>query len=157
MIKPELRNYLAIALLGTALLSQPSCSLAAGPSPLSSHIAPGKWALSYQRTGELKPLFYKHKESGTSSTCIKLDPRQHILDWVASKGCRVDHESLLTDRYRLSGQCRLKWLPGHPVPVDVDLIFGDAKSFTLDIRTRQDALLSFQERTLATFSGQCAD
>lgn len=147
---------LAISLLATSLLSQPSSSMAASINNLSNKIAAGKWELTYRRTGEFKPLFYKHKESGSSSTCIEGDPRQHILDWVSRKGCRVDREQLLADRYRLSGECRLKWMKGHPVPVDVDLIFGDRNAFVLDIRTRDDPLLSFQEHTRARYGGNCA-
>jgi len=134
----------------------PPLAQAAQFSPLAQRITTGKWDLAYQRSGEFKPLFYKHKESGSSSACIRGDPRQHILDWVSSKGCQVDQEQMLADRYRLSGQCKLKWIPGHPVAVVVDIIFGDAKRFTLDIRTQKDPLLEFREQTRATFSGQCS-
>jgi hypothetical protein len=151
----NLRRLLAISLLATGVLSQPSSSTAAGANNLAHKIAAGKWELTYRRTGEFKPLFYKHKESGSSSTCIDGDPRQHILDWVSSKGCRVDREQLLADRYRLSGECRLKWMQGHPVPVDVDLIFGDRNAFVLDIRTRDAPLLSFREHTRARYAGGC--
>ena len=155
MHRPDSSKILAIVVLATALLFQPFSSMAASISNLSNMIAAGQWELNYHRTGEFKPLFYKHKESGSSSTCIAGDPRKHILDWVSSKGCRVDSEQLLADRYRLSGECRLKWMKGHPVPVDVDLIFGDRNSFVLDIRTRDDPFLSYQERTSATHGGNC--
>lgn len=155
MHRHDLRKPLAIALLATTLLFPSLNGTAASINNLSSRIAAGKWDLAYNRTGVFKPLFYKHKESGSSSACIADDPRKHILDWVSSKGCRIDREQLLPDRYRISGECRLKWMKGHPVPVDVDLIFGDRKSFVLDIRTRDDPLLSYQERTRATYNGNC--
>jgi hypothetical protein len=63
-------------------------------SPLARHIPPGKWGLAYQRSGEFKPLFYKHRESGSSYACIQGDPRDYILDWVSGKGCRVDRETV---------------------------------------------------------------
>jgi len=146
----------ALALLWTALLAMPPLAQTAQISPLAQRISPGQWNLSYQRSGEFRPLFYKHKESGSSSTCIQSDPRQQILDWVSSKGCQVDQEQMLADRYRLSGQCKLKWMPRHSVPVVVDVIYGDASRFTLDIRTQNDPLLEFREQTLATLSGQCS-
>jgi hypothetical protein len=46
-------------------------------------------------------------------------------------------------------------MPAHAVPVVVDLIFGDENSFKLDIRTEDDPLLEFREKTQATFLGQC--
>jgi hypothetical protein len=152
-LNPLQRIRLALAILATAML--PAMAQAVPSSPLTQRIAAGKWDLAYQRDGIFKPLRYKYNESGNSSTCIKGDPRQHILDWVGSKGCRVDRERLLADRYQFSGECRLKWMKKHPVPVDVDLIFGDARSFRMDIRTRDDALISFHEVTRATYAGRC--
>lgn len=150
------QNLAHILFSAAALVLTTVPSQAAQLSPLAQRISPGQWDLAYQRNGEFKPLFYKHKESGNSSTCIQGDPRQHILDWVGSKGCRVDQERWLADRYRLSGECRLKWMPRHSVPVVVDLIYGDTRNFTLDIRTQADPLLEFQEMTRATFMGQCS-
>lgn len=145
---------LATAVIACLLLGLAPMGVA-NANTFSTLIPAGKWNLAYQRTGEFKPLFYKHNETGNSSTCIKDNPRQQILDWVSRKGCRVDKEVLLADRYRLSGECRLKWWRSHPIPVDVDLIFGDGQSFVMDIRTRNDPVLSFQEHTLATLLGEC--
>jgi hypothetical protein len=58
----------------------PTLAAHAGDIDLSSRIAPGKWALAYHRTGELKPLHLKHSEDGTSYTCIDGDPRTKIID-----------------------------------------------------------------------------
>lgn len=122
---------------------------------LSSRIAPGKWALAYQRIGELKPLHFKHEETGTSYTCIEGDPRAKIVNWIKSKGCTIDKEAMVGDVYRMSGECRLKWWKAAPIPVSVELKPENRKAFTLDIRTEGNSILNFTEHTRATHQGAC--
>lgn len=122
---------------------------------LASKIAPGKWALTYQRTGELKPLHFKHKEEGTSYTCIDRDPRAKIVDWIQSKGCTIHEESLDGEVYRMRGECRLKWWKGTPIPVRVELRPLNRKEFILDIHTEGNTLLGFDEHTQASLQGPC--
>lgn len=141
---------LAIALL--MLLSPP---LAAQDIDLGGKIAPGKWALTYQRLGEFKPLRIKHKENGTSYTCIEGDARDKIVAWIADKGCVIEKESMVDGIYRLDGQCRLKWWKSHAIPVRVELKPESATRFSLDIKTRNDKVLGFTERTTASHQGPC--
>lgn len=144
-------------LLAATLLFACQLSQSAEVGALADRVAQGHWRLDYQRSGEFRPLLYKHAASGSSETCIEGDPRLHILEWVGSKGCRVDQERILPDRYQLSGVCRLKWMKRLAVPVEVELVFGDAKSFVMEIRTPPDAALSFHEITRASLTGACPD
>lgn len=116
----------------------------------------GLWALSAQRAGLLKPLFWRYHEEDTSRTCIRSDPRQHLLDWIARKGCSVASEQVLPDGYAMTGECRLKWLPGRPIPVEVTLTWRGAGRFDMAIRSRENSLLAYTEQTRATFLGPCA-
>ena len=122
---------------------------------LSAHISQGLWEFAYQRTGLFKPLFWKYKEDGRSHTCIHTDPRQHLLDWIARKGCSMSAERALPDGYLLSGECRLKWVPGQPVPVDVRLTWKGERRFDMDIRSREHPILRYAEYTRATLLGPC--
>jgi hypothetical protein len=122
---------------------------------LSARLAPGKWALAYQRIGELKPLHFKHEETGTSYTCIEGDPRAKIVDWIKSKGCTIDKETMDGEVYRMSGECRLKWWKSAPIPVSVELRPENRKAFTLEIRTEGNSILNFTEHTRATHQGAC--
>lgn len=122
---------------------------------LAAHIPPGQWEFTYQRNGSLKILPYKHHEEGMSKTCIGDDPRRHLLDWIGRKGCSIDREALTEDSYVLGGACRLKWLPGDAVPVDVRLRFGDGRQFVIDLQTRDNPSLSYSEHTLAQYLGDC--
>ncbi|MCU0840340.1 MAG: hypothetical protein MUC79_01305 [Thiobacillaceae bacterium] len=141
--------------LAAALLFNCPAGQSAEVGALAERIARGHWRLDYQRSGEFKPLLYKHAASGSSETCIDGDPRQHILNWVRDKGCRVDRESLRPDRYQLSGKCRFKWMKRLAVPVEVELVFGDAQSFVMEIRTPPGAALTFHESTRASLTGAC--
>jgi hypothetical protein len=143
------KRYLYLLPLALALPSH------AGDIDLASRIAPGKWALAYQRVGELKPLHFKHREEGTSYTCIEGDPRTKIVNWIKSKGCTVHNESLDGDVYRMSGECRLKWWHGAPIPVSVELRPENRQAFTLDIQTSGNSILGFTEHTKATLQGAC--
>lgn len=122
---------------------------------LGTKIASGKWAMTYQRIGEFKPLHYKQRENGTSYTCIAGDARDKIVDWIASKGCTIDKETLVGGIYRLEGQCRLKWWKSRAIPVSVELRPESATRFSLNIKTRNNSLLEFTERTTATLQGPC--
>lgn len=130
------------------------------PSPaydgIAAHIPPGRWEFAYRRLGEFKPLHWKHREEGRSSACIEGDAHRYLLDWIARKGCSVNGEREVPGGYLLSGECRLKWLPGQAVPVDVRLSWGSGRGFEMEIRTREGALLDFTEHTLATHLGACA-
>ncbi len=139
-------------LLLTALLTLPAL---AADIDLASRIGPGKWALNYQRVAELKPLHLKHREDGTSYTCIDGDPRIKILDWLKSKGCTVHKESFEDNVYRMSGECQLKWWKGAPIPVSVELRPETRNNFSLDIRTEGNSILSFTEHTKAILQGPC--
>jgi hypothetical protein len=127
----------------------------AAANTLAAHIPQGLWEFAYQRSGRFKPLFWKYKEEGKSDTCIRSDPRLHLLDWIARKGCSVSSERPLPDGYLLSGECRLKWVPGQPVPVDVRLTWRGERRFDMDIRSREHAILSYTESTRATLLGPC--
>lgn len=144
----------AIRFLAT-LLFVSALPLHAQEIDLSSKIASGKWALTYQRTGEFRPLHIKQKENGTSYTCIAGNARQMIVDWVAGKGCTIDREAMVNGVYRLEGQCRLKWWKNHPIPVKVELRPESATRFSLDIKTSKDSVLGFTERTSAILQGPC--
>ncbi len=122
---------------------------------VASHITGGKWDFAYLRIGEFKPLMFKHREEGVSTVCINSDPRRHLINWVTRKGCRVHQETRLDDGYALSGECRLKWWKSHPIPVDVKLAWVDDKTFTMDIRARNDPVLGYIEHTTATLQGDC--
>ncbi|MFN3593517.1 MAG: hypothetical protein ACK4TK_02380 [Thiobacillaceae bacterium] len=115
---------LPLGLTAAALLALGLCGADAQENPatvLAKHIPLGLWALSAQRAGLLKPLFWRYHEEDTSCTCIRSDPRQHLLDWIARKGCSVASEQVLPNGYAMTGACRLKWLPGRPIPVEVTL------------------------------------
>lgn len=152
--QPFRKILAAVCLLGSCVAGSAAGAKAA--SDLSDRIAPGKWALAYDRQGEFKPLMLKKQESGTSSTCIAGNPRQHVLDWLQGKGCRVGDERLLSDRYQLEGECLLKWLPGNPVPMTVEVVFDQTEAFSLLIRSRENTLVAYQETTRATLVGACA-
>lgn len=142
---------IAIALL----LLTSSWPLAAQDIDLSTRIAPGKWALHYQRTGEFKPLRLKQNDHGISYACMDDNPRKQILGWINGIGCAVDHESLVGEVYQLQGQCRLKWWKSRPIPVRVELRPEHGKAFSMTIRTEGDSLLGFVEQTIATHQGDC--
>lgn len=145
-------------LLLTIVLTLPPGSPAAQETTdnsLSAHISQGLWEFAYQRSGKFKPLFWKYKEDGKSDTCIRSDPRRHLLDWIARKGCSIRTEHPLPDGYLLSGECRLKWVPGQTVPVDVRLTWRGERRFDMDIRSREHAVLSYTESTRATLLGPC--
>ncbi len=144
-------------LLVTALPLSPLSSVAqeAAVNTLSARIQQGLWEFAYQRSGKFKPLSWKYKEDGKSETCMGSDPRRHLLDWIARKGCSVNSERPLPDGYLLSGECRLKWVPGQPVPVDVKLTWRGERRFDMEIRSREHALLSYTEYTRATLLGPC--
>lgn len=122
---------------------------------LAEHIPPGLWALHAQRTGLFKPLFWRYREEDTSRTCIGTDPRQHLLDWIARKGCSVHSEQVLLDGYAMSGACKLKWVPGRTIPVEVRLTWRGTGRFDMAIRNRENSLLTYTEHTRATFLGPC--
>ena len=122
---------------------------------LASRVGQGKWALAYHRVGELKPLHLKHREDGTSYTCIKGDPRTKIVTWIKSKGCTIHSESMEDEVYRMSGECVLKWWPGAHIPVSVELKPENMHTFTLDIQTAGNSILGFTEHTKATLQGPC--
>ncbi|MDD3530861.1 MAG: hypothetical protein PHS77_13400 [Gallionellaceae bacterium] len=144
----------ATRLLALALLLCP-LPLAAQEIDLGASIPPGKWAMAYQRTGEFKPLRLKHKENGTSYTCIAGDPRSKIVSWIAGKGCSIERETLADGIYRLEGECRLKWWKSQAVPVRVELRPESATRFSLDIQTLDNNLLGYSEHTEATLQGPC--
>lgn len=141
--------------LAIPLLSLLALPVSAQDIDLSEKVAPGKWALAYQRTGELKPLSLKRKENGTSYTCIDGDARDKIIDWITSKGCSVGKEAMVNDVYRMEGECRLKWWKSRAIPVSVELRPASTKQFSLVIRTLDDSLLGFSERTTASHQGAC--
>lgn len=147
---PALLLFLALTLPPLSALAQET-----GVDSLSAHIPEGLWELAYQRSGRFKPLFWKYQEGGKSDTCIRTDPRRHLLDWIARKGCNISAERPLSDGYLLSGECRLKWVPGQPVPVDVKLTWRGEKRFDMDIRSREHPILSYTESTRATLLGPC--
>jgi len=122
---------------------------------LSAHIPQGLWEFAYQRSGKFSPLLWKYKEDGKSMTCIRSDPRSHLLDWIARKGCSVSSERPLPDGHLLSGECRLKWVLGQPVPVDVKLTWRGESRFDMDIRSHEHAILNYAEHTRATLLGPC--
>ena len=138
----------ALKLCSLALLALCALPLAAQETDPIAKIAPGKWALAYQRSGEFKPLHIKRSEIGTSYTCIDGDARTKIVDWIKSKGCTIDKEAATDAAYRLEGQCRLKWWKSHAIPVSIELRHGTRTQFTLIIRTRDDSLLGFSEFNL---------
>lgn len=142
---------LAVVLLGVASATAQD---QAGDG-LAEHIPQGLWELSARRAGLFKPLLWKYQEEDTSRTCIRTDPRQHLLDWITRKGCSVHSEQVLADGYTLSGSCRLKWLPGRPIPVEVRLTWRGEGRFDLDIRSRENSLLIYTEHTRATRLGPC--
>lgn len=144
----------ATRLLATLLLAVAPVAVAQ-EIDLSGRIASGKWLLTYQREGEIKPLRLKQHENGSSHTCIAGDARTKIIDWVSGKGCTIERESLVNGVYHLDGQCRLKWWKRQPIPVSVDLKPESATRFSLDIRTRDNNLLGFTERTQAVLQGPC--
>ena len=133
----------------------PAVAQEAAVNTLSAHIPQGLWEFAYQRSGKFSPLFWKYKEDGKSMTCIRSDPRGHLLEWIARKGCSVSSERPLPDGYLLSGECRLKWVPGQPVPVDVKLTWRGESRFDMDIRSHEHAILSYAEYTRATLLGPC--
>jgi hypothetical protein len=133
----------------------PALMAQAADIDLASRIGPGKWALAYQRTAELKPLHLKHNDNGTSYTCIDGDPRTKILDWLKNKGCTVHKEAFEDNVYRMSGECTLKWWKGEPIPVSVELRPENRRLFTLDIHTEGNSILGFVEHTKATLQGPC--
>ncbi|MFZ5483939.1 MAG: hypothetical protein ACOZB0_06890 [Pseudomonadota bacterium] len=141
------------ALLALACLS-PLAGLAQDID-LSDRIASGKWTLNYERTAEFKPLKLKNRESGASQTCIAGNARDKIVDWISSKGCRIDKEAWSGGVYRLEGECRLKWWKQHPIPVRVELRPETPTRFKIDIATRDDSVLGYQEHTLAVHQGPC--
>jgi hypothetical protein len=126
-----------------------------GVNALSAHIPQGLWEFAYHRSGRFKPLFWNYHEDGRSETCIRSDPRRHLLDWIARKGCSVSSERALPDGYLLSGECRLKWVPGQPVPVDVRLSWRGETRFDMDIRSREHPVLHYTDHTRATLLGPC--
>lgn len=127
----------------------------AADADLSEHIPQGLWEFDYQRRGLFRPLFWKYREDGKSQTCIHSDPRQHLLAWIARKGCSVSSERPLPDGHLFSGECRLKWVPGQPVPVDVRLTWKGERRFDMDIRSREHPLLKYSEHTRVTRLGPC--
>lgn len=127
----------------------------ANPDGLAEHVAAGKWEFAYERSAVFKPMGYTQRRQGSRNICIAGDPRQHLLDWLDRLGCSISQEDWRADGYRLSGECRLPWMPATPVPVDVRLTWAAGRSFRIDIRTREHALLDFTERTLATHRGDC--
>ncbi|MFA5082383.1 MAG: hypothetical protein WC474_07565 [Hydrogenophilaceae bacterium] len=144
----------AVKLLATLLLLIP-LPLHAQDIDLGALVASGKWAMAYQRVGELKPLHYKKTETGTSYTCIAGNARDKIVDWIASKGCTIEKEAMVKGVYRLDGQCRLKWWKSRPIPVSVELKPQSNRRFSLNIQTRDNGLLGFTEKTSATLVGPC--
>lgn len=122
---------------------------------LAEHIPQGLWALDAQRTGLFKPINWKYREKDTSRTCIRGDPRQHLLNWIARKGCSVYSEQQLPDGYALHGACELKWMPGRPIPVMVRLTWRGIGRFDMDIRSKENSLLTYTEHTRATHLGPC--
>ncbi len=139
-------------LLAAALLAMPA---QAQEADFGDKIATGKWLLTYQRAAEYKPLGLKKKDSGTSLTCMDDDPWEEIVAWVTSKGCSIDSKTLSKGVYRLEGQCRLKWMKRHPVPVSVEMRPETASRFRLDIQSLENDMLDFSEHTVATFQGPC--
>lgn len=139
-------------LLAAALLAMPAL---AQEADFGDKIATGKWLLSYQRAAEFKPLGLKKKDTGTSTTCMDDDPWEEIVTWVGSKGCSIDSKTLNKGVYRLEGQCRLKWMKNHPIPVSVEMRPETSNRFRLDIQSRENNLLDFSEHTVATFQGAC--
>lgn len=146
----------ALLLVITLTLS-PLSAVAQGAAvdTLAAHIPQGLWEFAYRRSGKFKPLFWKYKEDGRSDTCIRSDPRRHLLDWIARKGCSISSERPLSDGYLLEGACRLKWVPGQPVPVEVRLTWRGEGRFDMDICSREHAILSYTEYTRATLLGPC--
>lgn len=146
---PPARFVAALALFGFSL------PLVAQDINLGSRLASGKWALNYERTGEIKPLKMKNKENGTSYTCIEGDARDKIVDWVGKKGCTVQKEVMRNGVYTLEGECRLKWWKSHPIPVVLELQPESSTRFNLNIKTPSDSLLGFTEHTKAIHQGPC--
>jgi hypothetical protein len=143
------------ARLLAALLLTLAPPLLAQDIDLSNKIASGKWAMSFQRSAELKPLRLKQQENGISYTCIAGDARDKIVGWVSSKGCTIEKESLVNGNYHLEGQCRLKFWKSQAIPVDVDLRPVASNRFTLSIQTRANKVLGYTEQTTATLQGPC--
>jgi hypothetical protein len=122
---------------------------------LASLIPQGKWALAYQRTGELRPLHLKHTEEGTSYTCIDQDPRAKILNWIQSKGCTVHEEGMDGDVFRMRGECVLRFWKSSSVPVRVSLTPVNKSTFLIDIQTEGNSILGFTEHTKGSYAGAC--
>lgn len=139
---------LALGLSGAAAEENASTALA-------EHIPSGLWELSAQRTGLIKPLFWRYREENTSRTCIGRDPHQHLFEWIARKGCSVHSEQVLADGYAMLGACRLKWVPGRPIPVEVRLTWRGTGHFDMDIRSRENDLLTYTEHTRGRWLGPC--
>lgn len=150
-----LRRWIAAATLALALHIGLTAAQDRPQQVLAEHIPLGLWELSAQRAGLLKPLSWRYREEDTSRTCIRSEPHQHLLDWVARKGCSVASEQVLPDGYGMTGECRLKWLPGRPIPVEVTLTWREAGRFDMTIRSRENGLLTYTELTRATFIGPC--
>ncbi|TCJ19533.1 DUF3617 family protein [Parasulfuritortus cantonensis] len=122
---------------------------------LSKQIQSGQWLMTYQRSGEIKPLHLKRQENGSSHTCIAGDARDKIVDWIAGKGCTIDKESQVNGTYHLEGSCRLKWWKSQPIPVSVDLKPESPTRFNLTIQTRDNNLMGYTEQTRAVRIGPC--
>ncbi len=133
----------------------PSAAAQDARAHLARHIPPGLWEFSFERSGVFQPLAWKYREAGRSETCIGPDPRAHLLAWIASKGCTLSGEQVLPDGHLLSGACRQWWVPGRPVPVDIRMTWIDGTRFDMHIQSRQHALLSYTEHTLARHLGPC--
>ena len=142
-------------LLAITLLALFSTGLAAQDIDLGGKIAPGKWALAFQRVGEIKPLHFTRQEHGTSYTCIAGDARDKIVSWISSKGCTIEKQAMVDGIYRLDGACRLKWWKSQAIPVSVELRPESTARISLSILTKDNSLLGFTEHTTGTLQGPC--
>jgi hypothetical protein len=124
-------------------------------SRLAVLIPQGKWALAYQRIGELRPLHLRHTEEGTSYTCIDQDPRVKILNWIQSKGCTVHEENMDGDIFRMRGECVLRFWKSSSVPVRVSLTPVNKNTFLIDIQTEGNSILGYTEHTKGSYVGDC--
>ncbi len=125
-------------------------ALAAGSfADLPRYMPAGQWRLDYDRQARIKMLHYKKSDKGESDTCIGTDPRAMIHDWLADKHCTIGNDALIGKSWRLSGECRVKWTKT-PIPIDVEIVLADGKSFVMKTRTPQGSFLEFQENATAT-------
>ncbi len=121
-------------------------------SELSRHMPAGDWLITYDRKARIDTLHYKKADNGSSHVCIGNDPRRVILDWLEKKHCTIAQDTLFGKSWRLGGECRVKWTK-KPIPINVEVVLGDGRSFVMDTRTAHGEFLDFREHAVITRVG----